>query len=97
MDISDDGTPLPPRQAATRGDIARTWARLQTWVRRPGRQGADAVAEAQARRCCRERIPRDALRDSGLSRDDATGIGSWQAELPFFMQSGFDAGRRDQD
>lgn len=33
--------------------------------------------------------PDATFRDAGLSRDDATGIGSYHPELPFFMQSGF--------
>lgn len=27
--------------------------------------------------------------DTGIDPSDATGIGSWQSDLPFFMQSGF--------
>ncbi len=33
--------------------------------------------------------PDATFRDAGQSRDDATGLGSHQPELPFFLQSGF--------
>ena len=53
--------------------------------------GIDAAHAARRQRDC---LPADFSRDTGMSIEDATGLGSWQPELPFFMQSGFGT-RRD--
>jgi uncharacterized protein YjiS (DUF1127 family) len=56
------------------------------WAARP-RPGA--VTTAHARRCMLDGLSPGILRDIGITREDAAGIASRQAELPFFMQSGF--------
>ena len=50
------------------------------------------AARAHARRRAFEAVSEDMLCDLGMAPDTATGHSSWQADLPFFMQSGF--GRR---
>jgi hypothetical protein len=51
-----------------------------------------AAARAHERRRAYESVGPDTMRDVSLVPELATGAASWQADLPFFMQSGF--GRR---
>lgn len=44
---------------------------------------------AHTARCTRAAFGAQNVQDSGLDPSDATGIASWQPDLPFFMQSGF--------
>lgn len=48
-----------------------------------------AVEIAHARRAELAQIDAPTIRDIGMSAEDATGINSYQADLPFFMQSEF--------
>lgn len=48
------------------------------------------IDEAHARRRIHDTLPAEAERDTGLSREELTGVPAWQPDLPFFMQSGFD-------
>lgn len=51
---------------------------------------AYSVAEnAHNQRRLNDHHPDAAFQDAGLSRDDATSVGSHQNALPFFLQSGF--------
>jgi hypothetical protein len=47
------------------------------------------AARAQERRRAGEAVGADTMRDTGVAPEMATGIRTWQADLPFFMQSGF--------
>lgn len=64
------------------------WARLGRLAGRiEARAGrADAAHDA---RCRLEAVPDEVARDGGLAPEDATGIATWQPDLPFFMQRGF--------
>jgi hypothetical protein len=44
---------------------------------------------AYASRCKFASYSAEEFRDTGVDPSDATGIASWQADLPFFLQSGF--------
>lgn len=48
-----------------------------------------AGRDAQAARAKRASFCAQDFRDTGLDPSEATGITSWQADLPFFMQNGF--------
>ena len=47
------------------------------------------VETAHVRRAELASLDAHTQRDSGMSAQDATGISSYQPDLPFFMQSGF--------
>ena len=66
--------------------IAQPW--LARWLRIL-RASVGRVDKAHARRCELASLPQDVLRDTGLPPEDATGIASYQPDLPFFMQNGF--------
>lgn len=66
-------------------NLIRLWRAL--W--RPEPALHDAVAAAHSRRRTLEGVTPADVRDMGLAREDATGIPTWQPDLPFFMQSGF--------
>lgn len=57
------------------------------------RQGAKlwlgASARAHDRRRASEAVGADTMRDTGMDPETASGIRTYQADLPFFMQSGF--------
>lgn len=48
-----------------------------------------ATARAHEQRRASEAVGADTMRDTGMSPEIASGIPAWQADLPFFMQSGF--------
>ena len=48
-----------------------------------------AAARAHDRRRASETVGADTMRDTGVDPETASGIHAYQAELPFFMQSGF--------
>jgi hypothetical protein len=65
-------------------------------IRRPlgaGLQGVlsrlGVTSRAHGRRRSAEAIGPETMRDTGLPPETASGIPAWQADLPFFMQSGF--------
>ena len=47
------------------------------------------AARAHDRRRASEGVGADTLCDTGVAPETASGIQTWQADLPFFMQSGF--------
>ena len=53
------------------------------------RRSAQKAEAAHASRCIRESFATEEFQDTGIDPSDATGIASWQPDLPFFMQSGF--------
>ncbi len=69
------------------GSLMRSW--LSRWLRAL-RASVAGVDKAHALRCELASLPQNVMSDTGLSPEDATGIASYQPELPFFMQSGFD-------
>ena len=68
------------------GAIAQPW--IARWLRVLWASVA-RVDKAHARRRELASLSQDVLKDTGLSPEDATGIASHQADLPFFMQDGF--------
>lgn len=48
-----------------------------------------AAARAHERRRTSEAVGEDTVRDLGVALETATGLPGWEADLPFFMQSGF--------
>lgn len=48
-----------------------------------------AAACAHERRRTWEAVGADTMRDLGMAPETVTGLPSWEADLPFFMQSGF--------
>lgn len=70
---------------------------LPDLLTRPGRIAApaapaarSAVEVAQACNATLARITAEIRRDTGLSAEDLTGTSTYQPDLPFFMQPGFD-------
>ncbi len=64
------------------------WRMLETMLRAAHlRFGAAARAHDRRRAC--EAVGADTTRDTGITPETATGTQNWQADLPFFMQSGF--------
>ena len=53
------------------------------------RRSRHRVEEAHAARCTLASFSGAEFQDTGIDPSDATGIPSWQPDLPFFMQSGF--------
>ena len=53
------------------------------------RRPAQKAEAAHASRCIRASFTAEAFQDTGIDPSDATGIPSWQPDLPFFMQRGF--------
>lgn len=53
------------------------------------RRSAQKTEAAHASRCIRASFTAEAFQDTGIDPSDATGIPSWQPDLPFFMQRGF--------
>lgn len=51
-----------------------------------------AAARAHDRRRAGADVAADTMPDTGVAPETASGIQTWQADLPFFMQQGF--GRR---
>lgn len=47
------------------------------------------VEVAHASRCHLASFSAEEFQDTGIDPSDASGIASWQPDLPFFMQSGF--------
>ena len=68
------------------GALMRSW--FSRWLQ-PLRAPVARMKNAHARRCELASLPEDVLSDTGLSPEDATGIASYQPDLPFFMQDGF--------
>ena len=48
-----------------------------------------AIEQARTQQRTFDHHPDTSFHDAGLSRNDATGIGSHRSDLPFFFQSGF--------
>ena len=68
------------------------FGRFTTWIATVlGATGASLrkVEEAHALRCNLATFSAEEFQDTGIDASDATGIASWQPDLPFFMQSGF--------
>lgn len=53
------------------------------------RKSLNAVDKAHASRRSLATFTAEEFEDTGVDPSDATGIASWQPDLPFFMQSGF--------
>lgn len=73
------------------GALGNLWQMLGTKLRTLQLRFG-AVSRAHDRRRAYEAFGPDAMADIGFTPETATGIPNWQADLPFFMQSGF--GRR---
>ena len=76
------------RATSDRNPGALMWSWLSRWLQ-PLRASVARVSKAHARRCELANLPQNVMSDTGLSPEDATGIASYQPDLPFFMQSGF--------
>ena len=81
--FSTAATPRPSVQTTTN---TRHW--LFRFVAHLNQSHA-AIEQARTQQRTHDHHPDAVFRDAGRSRDDATGIGSHQPKLPFFMQSGF--------
>ena len=64
------------------------WALVQC-TRRGTKLWLEAAARAHERRRASEDVGADTVRDTGIDPETASGIHAYQAELRFFMQSGF--------
>lgn len=64
------------------------WQMLQSTLRQ-ARLRFGAAARAHDRCRASEAVGGDTMRDTGVVPDTASGIQTWQADLPFFMQSRF--------
>jgi hypothetical protein len=67
------------------------FSRLLTWIVAALEERGrffHKVEAAHASRCDRENFSEKEFQDTGIDPSDATGIPSWQPDLPFFMQGG---------
>ena len=62
------------------GLLQRTRHGIKLWI--------GATARAHDRRRASEAVVADTMRDTGMDPETASGIQAYQADLPFFMQSG---------
>lgn len=72
--------------------VVDTFRRFTNWigaVRAAASVSRQKVEDAHAARCALASFSDAEFQDSGIDPSDATGIPSWQPDLPFFMQSGF--------
>lgn len=53
------------------------------------RSSVERVDTAHTQSCKLASLPKDTLRDTGLTPEHASGISTWQPDLPFFMQNSF--------
>lgn len=77
---------------ATPIEVLDRFVPFTTWipaVLRGTRAFLHKVEVAHASRCNRASFSEEEFQDTGIDPSDATGIASWQPDLPFFMQSGF--------
>ncbi len=74
-----------PRDA--RGIFSRLRARIAAALEAGGRSVLNVEA-AHTARCDRAIFAAAENQDTGIDASDATGIASWQPDLPFFMQGG---------
>ncbi|MDP3261924.1 MAG: hypothetical protein U1E06_04880 [Tabrizicola sp.] len=74
--------------------LDKFWRFATSIVAAPGaaRAALHKVEEAHASRCTLASVAGPDIQDTGIDPSDATGVSSWQPDLPFFMQHGF--GRR---
>ena len=66
-----------------------------TWISAGLKAARSALHKAEAAHVSRRKLASYSEadhQDTGIDPSDATGVGSWQPDLPFFMQNGF--GRR---
>lgn len=66
----------------------RMWALVQC-ARHGLKLWFGAAARAHERRRACEALGANTMRDTGMDPETASGIKAYQADLPFFMQSGF--------
>jgi len=81
-------------QATPIGVLATVWPIVTRIAAVLGatRNSVRKVDVAHASRCNRAAFLAGDFQDTSIDPSDATGIASWQPDLPFFMQNGF--GRR---
>lgn len=83
---------ITARTVSTRDAPSDVHVGLRALVERT-RQGTKlwfgAASWAHERRRASETVGADTMRDTGVDPQTASGIRAYQAELPFFMQSGF--------
>ncbi len=85
----DNHTPATPI------DVVAKFRPFMTWIGAvlgATRASVHKVEAAHAARCNLASFSAKEIQDTDIDPSDATGIASWQPDLPFFMQSGF--GRR---
>ena len=76
------------RREATSDFHVSLWALVQR-TRQGTKLWFGAAARAHDRRRASEAVGADTISDTGMDPETASGIHAYQAELPFFMQSGF--------
>ena len=74
------------KAAGQASPVAPTW--VGQW-QRIFQAAFTGLSKAHARRHELASLPKDIQRDTGLSPEEATGISSFQPDLPFFLQRGF--------
>jgi hypothetical protein len=73
------------------GDVLGKFGRLRARIAaalEAGGRSFHKVEAAHITRCERASFAAEEYLDTGIDPSDATGIASWQPELPFFMQGG---------
>jgi hypothetical protein len=73
-------------------EVLDKFVHFTTWVAavlRGTRACLHQAEFANASRCNLASFSAEEFQDTGIDPSDATGIASWQPDLPFFMQSGF--------
>ena len=84
--------PAFDNRATTARPIASSFRRFTiriTAALRAARAPLRKLDLSHAARCHHAAFAAEEARDTGMDASDATGIESWQPDLPFFMQSGF--------
>jgi hypothetical protein len=72
--------------------VVDTFRRFRTWtaaVLGTTRASLQKVEDAHVFLCRLASFSAEDFKDAGIDPSDATGIPSWQSDLPFFMQIGF--------
>ncbi len=85
----DTATPTPSMDV-----LEKLWWFATSIVATPraARAALQKVEVAHTSRCTLASVAGPDCHDTGIDPSDATGVASWQPDLPFFMQHGF--GRR---
>lgn len=82
-----DSNAIGTKRRGALGIFSRLLVRIAA-ILEAGRRPLQKVEAAHSARCDRATFAAGEYQDTGIDPSDATGIASWQSDLPFFMQGG---------